>query len=285
MFESDVCIVGASLHMNSSIEIATNVVAQVDKKTAVHDFIYNHVMYHIAEADVWNLPFVNVPQLDIFRYDAVMIAVASILLVIVCGFFYKPKDKVAHGWANVLEILVLFVRNQIAITFLGEEKGRKMTPLFCSFFFFIAMLNLLGLFPLFATATGNINVTGALATVTLGFMVGGAIYLNGLKAFLSSFVPPGLPLPLKLFMAPLEVISMFSKVIALMIRLFANMLAGHIVIFSLIGLVALFGLWAVPALLLVIFVYFFEIFIAFFQAYIFTLLSAVFIGQLYHPEH
>jgi F-type H+-transporting ATPase subunit a len=159
-----------------------------------------------------------------------------------------------------------------------------MTPLFSTFFFYILILNLLGLFPLFTTATGNINVTAGLATITLGFMVGGGIYLNGLTNFLKSFVPPGLPLPLKLFMGPMEFVSMLSKVVALTVRLFANMLAGHIIIFSLTGLVALFGLWAVPALALVVFVYFFEIFIAFFQAYIFTLLSAVFMGELYEPE-
>ncbi|OGV42550.1 MAG: ATP synthase F0 subunit A [Lentisphaerae bacterium GWF2_57_35] len=242
-------------------------------------------MYHIAEADVWNLPFVNVPQLDIFRYDGVMIAVGCLLLIFFCGFFYKPNKSVQHGWANLLEVFVLFIRNQIAIAFLGEKDGRRMAPLFCSFFFFILILNLLGLVPLFTTATGNINVTGALAAITLGFMVGGGIYRCGVKNFLLTFIPPGLPLPLKIFMAPLEFVSMISKVMALMIRLFANMLAGHIIIFSLVGLVALFGLWAAPVLALVVCVYFFEIFIAFFQAYIFTLLSAVYMGQLYRPEH
>jgi F-type H+-transporting ATPase subunit a len=160
-----------------------------------------------------------------------------------------------------------------------------MTPLFCTFFFFILGMNLIGLVPLFAAATANINVTGALAAITLAIMIIGAIYRNGFFGFLRSFIPHGVPVPVLILLVPIEILGVFIKAFALMIRLFANMLAGHIVILSIVGLVGLLGFWALPSIFLAIFVSLLEVFIAFLQAYIFTLLSAIFIGQLHYPEH
>jgi len=116
-------------------------------------------------------------------------------------------------------------------------------------------------------------------------MLFGGIYAVGFVGFLKGFMPPGLPLPLQLALLPLEFFSMLVKCIALMIRLFANMLAGHLSLFLFAGVVIAFGILAAPLLLLVLFVYFMELFFAVLQAYIFTLLSAVFIGQRLHPEH
>ena len=144
---------------------------------------------------------------------------------------------------------------------------------------------LLGLAPIFSTATSNINVTGALAAITLAFMVFGSIYRNGFLGFLKVFVPSGVPWPVLLILVPVEVISMFSKAIALTIRLFANMLAGHMVIYSLLGMLVTFGWVACPMLLMTVVMYFFELFVAFLQAYIFTLLSAIFMNMMVNPEH
>ena len=180
---------------------------------------------------------------------------------------------------------MVFIRDEIAVASLGREDGRKMTPLFCTFFFFILGLNLIGLIPLFATATSNINVTGALAMVTLTVMIGGGIYKNGLGGFLKSFVPHGIPFWVLVILVPLEFIGMFIRAFALMIRLFANMLAGHIVIFSFLGLVVLIGWAALPLVAIALFVNLLEVIIAFLQAFIFTFLSAIFIGQLQHAEH
>jgi F-type H+-transporting ATPase subunit a len=143
----------------------------------------------------------------------------------------------------------------------------------------------MGLVPLFVTARGNLGVTAALASVTLCFMIGGAIYKNGFVGFLKCFTPPGIPWPILIMLTPLEVLGIFIRTFALTIRLFANMLAGHIVIFSLLGLVYMFGWVAVPALALAVGVYLLELMIAFLQAFIFTLLSAIFMGLLYHPAH
>ena len=198
---------------------------------------------------------------------------------------YRKKDIVPHGLTNLLEIFVLFIRDQISIPSLGEKDGRRMAPLFCSFFFFILGLNLLGLIPIFRAATGNVNVTGALALVTLTFMIFGSIYKNGFMGFVKVFMPSGVPWPILILLTPVEFIGMFIKAFALTIRLFANMLAGHIVIYALLGLIVIFGWAALPAMALAMGVYFLELFIAFLQAYIFTLLSAMFIGQMVHPEH
>jgi len=192
---------------------------------------------------------------------------------------------VPHGLTNLLEVFVLFIRDQISIACLGEKDGRKMAPLFCGFFFFILGLNLMGLIPIFRAATGNVNVTAALALITLTFMIGGSIYKNGVVGFIKVFIPHGVPWPILFLLTPIEFIGMFIKAFALTIRLFANMLAGHIVIYALLGLIVIFGLPALPAMGLAMGVYFLELFIAFLQAYIFTLLSAMFIGQTVNPEH
>jgi F-type H+-transporting ATPase subunit a len=162
---------------------------------------------------------------------------------------------------------------------------RKMTPLFCTFFFFILTLNLMGIIPIFATATANVNVTAALAMITFCFMFFGAIYRNGFKGFIKSFMPSGIPWPILILLTPLEFLGVFIRTFALTVRLFANMLAGHMVILALLGLVGVLGFVALPTVLLAIFISLLEIFVAFLQAYIFTLLSSIFIGQAYHPEH
>ena len=146
-------------------------------------------------------------------------------------------------------------------------------------------MNLLGLCPLFSAATSNLSVTGGLALVTGAFMVGGTVWKKGPVGFLKCFVPPGAPLPLLAILVPVEIISFFSRVFALAIRLFANVLAGHILIFALLSMVVLFGWVAFPVVFMVVGIYFFEIFMAMLQAYIFTLLSAIFISQMAYEGH
>jgi F-type H+-transporting ATPase subunit a len=160
-----------------------------------------------------------------------------------------------------------------------------MTPLFCSLFFFILAMNLIGLVPCFAAATANVSVTAPLALVTLSCMIFGAIYRLGLGGFVKSFIPPGVPWPVLIVLIPVEFAGVFIKAFALTIRLFANILAGHVVILFLLGLLVAFGLLALPFGLMAVMIYVLEIAVAFLQAYIFTLLSAVFIGERFHPQH
>jgi len=143
----------------------------------------------------------------------------------------------------------------------------------------------MGLIPIFSTATANINVTAALALITLCFMIFGSIYKNGIKGFMQALTPSNVPVPVLFLIVPLEMIGLLIKTFALTIRLFANMLAGHIVILSLLGMVVLLGIFALPTILLALFINILEILVAFLQAYIFTLLSAIFVGHMVHPEH
>jgi F-type H+-transporting ATPase subunit a len=153
-------------------------------------------------------------------------------------------------------------------------------------FFFVLMLNLMGLIPLFSTATSNLAVTAALSMITLGTIVVMGIARHGALGFLKSFAPAGVPFGVLIILFPIEILGVFIKVFALTIRLFANMLAGHIVIFAILGMVLLFGAFvAPPAVLLATAIYFLEIFVAFLQAYIFVLLSSMFIGATLHLEH
>lgn len=244
------------------------------------------VIHHIQNSNEWHLPFLPAIKLPAFlTLHGLMLIICAALLVVLFGVLYKKSYRAPHGLTNALEAVVVFIRDEICVACLGKEDGIKMTPLFCTFFFFILGLNLMGLIPVFSTATANVNVTAALALITLGFMTFGAIYKNGVKGFIGAFVPHGIPAPVLVLLIPLEFLGMFIKTFALTIRLFANMLAGHIAIFCLLGLIALLGAAALPTIILAIFIYLLEIFVAFLQAYIFTLLSAMFIGQMYHPAH
>lgn len=245
-----------------------------------------YIMHHVVNSNEWHLPFlptINIPEF--LSLHGLMLLIAGLIIFILFGILYDKKNKVPRGITNLLEIFVIYIRDEIAIASLGENDGKKLTPMFCTFFFFILTLNLMGLVPIFSTATGNISVTAGLALITLSFMIFGAIYKNGIKGFLKAIIPSGVPGPVLIIIVPIEFIGLFIKAFALTIRLFANMMAGHIVIFALLGLVVIIGYAAIPAVLLAIFIYLLEILVAFLQAYIFTLLSAIFIGQMYHPEH
>jgi F-type H+-transporting ATPase subunit a len=253
----------------------------LERSAAVMDY----VMHHVTDATYWALPFVKVYLPSWLTLHGLMLIIGALILSGLFAWAFRRPQPVPTGWANLLEVLVKFVRDQIAIANLGEEDGRKMAPLLCTFFFFILTLNLMGLVPLFATATGNVNVTAGLALITLAVMIVGAIQKNGISGFLHAFVPHGVPWPILIVLVPIEFMGMFIKAFALTIRLFANMFAGHIVIFSLIGLVVTYGAFALPAIGLALAIYLLEILVAFLQAFVFTLLSAMFIAQVHHPEH
>ena len=253
----------------------------IDK--AVQEYVKSHTM---ANPHEWHLPFLHIHLPPWLSLHAVMLILCSLFLLLVFGVLYRKRDEVPRGLTNFLESFVLFVRNEIAISNMGEEDGKRFSPLLCSLFFYILVLNLMGLIPLFSTATANINVTAGLATITLLFMIGGGIVRNGPVGFLKTFVPSGTPPVMLILLFPLEVVGMFIKPFALTVRLFANLMAGHIALLSVIGLAVMFGLkGVVPALVLAAAIYMLEIFVAFLQAFIFTLLSAMFIGSFLHPEH
>jgi F-type H+-transporting ATPase subunit a len=200
---------------------------------------------------------------------------------------YK-KTGISHpkGIQSFLEPVILFVRDDIAIPNIGH-KYEKYMPYLLTAFFFILINNLMGLIPFpppfGANVTGNIAVTFLLASCT--FII---TQLSGNKSHWKHvFATPGVPFWLLPIMIPVELIGLISKPFALMIRLFANMLAGHIVILSLICLIFIFDSLALApvSIFFVIFMDFMELLVAFLQAYIFTLLSALFISLAVQEEH
>ena len=184
---------------------------------------------------------------------------------------------------NMLETIVIYVRDEIARPNLGAKTDRYL-PYLLTVFFFILICNLLGLVPWGTTATANITVTAVLALAT--FVV---TQVAGTKDYWRHiFWPPGIPWYVNLILVPIEILGLFTKPFALAVRLFANMTAGHLVILNLIGLIFIIGGsfgdaagygTAVPAILLTVFIYGLELLVVFIQAYVFTILSALFIGM------
>lgn len=245
-----------------------------------------YILHHLQNSHQWQLPFLPPVQLPgRITLHALMLFLSSMVLIFLFCVLYRKEQNVPSGITNMLETIVLFIRDEIAIANLGPEDGRKLTPLFCTFFFFILIMNLMGIIPLFVSATANINVTFALAFVTLGFMTIGAIRKNGLKGFLKSFVVSDIPFVFQCVIFVLEILGLFIKTATLTIRLFANILAGHMVILIFLGLVGLFGAIALPSVFLAVLIDLLEVFVSFLQAYVFTMLSALFIGHIYQPAH
>jgi F-type H+-transporting ATPase subunit a len=219
-------------------------------------------------------------------------AAAALVILIIRFALSRYRDGVPSGLGAAVETLVVFVRDEVAEKNIGHE-GRKFTPLLLSFFFFILVAALLGLMPFSATSTGNLSVTLGLAIVSFLAQQWGGISKNGFVHHFTGMVPPGLPAFLLPIMIPVEILAMFTKPFALMVRLFANMLAGHMVVTTLLLLIPLmasisvvFGVLMVPiSLSLALFIMFLELLVAFIQAYIFTLLTAIFIGMYAHPAH
>ncbi len=246
----------------------------------------HYIMHHVLNSHEWLLPFVAPIQLPgILTSHALMVLFACTIILLLFLVFYRKNDRVPTGLTNCLEAIVVFIRDDIAIPNLGEKDGLQLTPMLCTIFFFILILNLMGIIPIFATATANINVTFSLAFLIFILLVFGTLLRNGFKGIWHALIPSSLPKWLIPFFIPIEIASICVRSVALMIRLFANMIAGHMVILSFLGLVILLGWIALPAVLLAVFIYCLEVFIALLQAYIFILLSAVFIGQMYHPDH
>jgi F-type H+-transporting ATPase subunit a len=187
---------------------------------------------------------------------------------------------------NLFESFVLFVRDEIVRPALGPQ-AERFVPFFLTLFHFILVCNVLGLVPGCRTATGNIAVTLALALLTLFIGVGSGIAIHGLGNFATNLVPKGIPWPILILLYPIEIVGLLIKHVALCIRLFANMIAGHIVIGSILGLIFFFKVAAVVpgSLLLAIPLTGLELFVAFLQAYIFVLLGSLFFGMSVNPEH
>lgn len=198
---------------------------------------------------------------------------------------YGDKPAAPKGLQSFLEPLILFVRDDIAIAQIGKEKAGKFLPFLMTVFFFIWINNLIGLIPFFpggSNMTGNISVTMLLALITF-FITN----INGTKSYWGHiFWMPGVPVPIRILLSFIEFIGLFTKPFALMIRLMANITAGHIIILSLFSLIFVMKSVAIApvSIIMGLMMFMLELLVAVLQAYIFTLLSALFIGMAVHDE-
>ncbi|WP_313374062.1 F0F1 ATP synthase subunit A [Chishuiella sp.] len=211
--------------------------------------------------------------------------VLLILIFSAVASSYKKGNLVPKGIASFIEPIILFVRDEVAIPNIGKKKYAKYMPYLLTLFFFIWINNLLGLLPGAANVTGNIAVTFVLALIALI-----VINFSGNKDYWGHMLwMPGVPVPVKIILAPIELVGIITKPFALMIRLFANITAGHIIIMSLISLIFIFQTEAMSAgsIPLALFIYCLELLVAALQAFVFTMLVSLFIGTAVaeHDHH
>lgn len=258
------------------------------------------IQHHVQNSAEWHLPGISIhlphfPPIHFLGMEidlsitnhVVMLWIAGLITIALFTLAYRRKGLAPLGFGALLEWIVIFIRDEIAIANMGEEQGKRFTPLLVAFFFFIWVANMMGLIPLFSTATGNINVTAGLALITLFSTQYFGIKEQGLLGYYKNLVPHGVPFYLWPLMFVVEIMGIIAKHVALTIRLFANMIAGHIVLFAFLGLIILFKSFLVSPISVGfgVFVYFLELLVDLIQAYIFTMLSALFIGMSINPEH
>lgn len=262
--------------------------------------LFKHLLAHVRDSREVEIPFghINLPhfppltlfghQIDLSLTKHVIflwVAAAILLAVTVIAARKNTKSHVPQGIGNLIEVFVVFIRDEIIVPNMGKE-GIKYMPYLLTTFFFILIMNLLGLVPYGATSTGNVSVTGALAIIAFIMIQAAAIKKQGLAHYLAHFTG-GVHWTLWPIMIPIEVLGLFTRAFALCIRLFANMTGGHIVIVSLIGLIFLFkNIWIAPIpVAFVVGINLLELFVAFLQAYIFTMLTSLFMGLGMQTEH
>jgi len=226
--------------------------------------------------------------------------VFMILAALLCIAVFVPLGRAARrrdvgeapsGFANAMEAMIVYFRDEVVRANIGRD-GDRYAPFILTIFFFILFMNLLGLTPFGITATANLSVTGALAIIA--FVV---TEISGFRALGPSgyaqtifYLPKGLPAPLKpvmlLIMTPVEFLGKLTKPFALAVRLFANMMAGHTLVLAIVGLIFVYQAFAVAggSVLLASVIMILELFVAFLQAYIFAILTAVFIGLIRHAH-
>ncbi len=222
----------------------------------------------------------NAQPIDIsITKGVVVIALVCLVLFLVfrgMAKSYKKGDGLPKGFNRLLEPMVVYVRDEMAKPTIGPEYKRFMSYLL-TVFFFILVMNLLGMLPFGVNITGNITITFTLAIIT--FFI---TQFSGNKHYWGHvFWFPNVPVIVKIILIPIEILGLFTKPFALMMRLFANMTAGHVVTLTFLGLIVLYNTWVagVGSFAFTIFINLIEILVAFIQAYVFTLLSALYFGD------
>ena len=275
------------------------------------------IMHHLADSHEIELPFflgvlhlptgwnVNLGPLGVVDFAPTKHVVFMLLAAVLCLLVFIPlagkarrlePGKAPAGVGGGMEAMILYFRDEIVRKNIGHGADAYV-PYILTLFFFILFMNLLGLVPWGSSATGNVSVTMALALCTLALVELSGMQALGVKGYLHTifFVPEGMPAlgaaPITLLLAPVEFVGKLTKPFALTIRLFANMMAGHVLIFALGGLVVTMGAigagtvaGGIGATALATFVMVLEVVVAFLQAGIFALLTSVFVGLIRHAH-
>jgi F-type H+-transporting ATPase subunit a len=265
--------------------------------------LFTELFEHTHDSRELDLPFighVNLPHFDPVHIGkmtidlsvtkhVVFLWVAALILFIaaVAAARRNRASKVPTGLGNLMEIFVVFVRDEIVLPNMGPG-GIRYIPYLLTTFFFILIMNLLGMFPYGATPTGNVSVTAGLAVIAFLMIQFAAIRVQGFGHYLAHLTG-GVHWALWPIMVPIEILGLFTKPFALCIRLFANMTGGHLVIVSLLGLIFLFRTYLIVPIPIafVLGINLLELLVAFLQAYIFTMLTSLFMGlgmQAGHAE-
>ena len=280
---------------HQSREIADTVATAASHGGAEHTgtFEFTALLEHVQDSHEIETPFghwvlphvapVNIAGLTIdlspTKHAFFLVLAALILCVLAISSARKyRKTLVPSGFASALESVVMFLRDEVVLPTMGKA-GVRYLPYILTVFFFIVLMNLMGLMPYGSTSTSNIAVTGGMAMISFIMIQVSAIRAQGLKHYLAHLTG-GTPWFLWPIMIPVEVVGLFTKPFALTIRLFANMTGGHLSLLSLLSLIFLFHSLIIAPIpvLFVVGVNMLELFVAFLQAYIFTMLTSLFMG-------
>ena len=260
------------------------------------DFIF----HHIGNSEKWQpipgMGAITIPgsHYEIFGFNmgitlhVFMMFVAAILMIVLFKISSKRKNLTPTSkFGHAIEALVIYIRDDLVVPNVGKKDAQKWLPFFLTLFFFILTLNLIGMIPSMSTTTANINFTAAMTLLIFVTFNGAGMFKNGPIKYFLNLVPSGIPAPVLIILAPIEIIGLITKAVALAIRLFANMAAGHIIILSLLGLISVLSShWvAVASVPFSLFISLIEVLVAFLQAYVFTLLATLFVGMSIHQEH
>jgi F-type H+-transporting ATPase subunit a len=254
---------------------------------------FAELLHHVQDAHELETPFgiVALPHFEPLHLagltidmsvtkHVVFLWIAALVLCLIAIVVARKNARrvVPKGFGTLFEMMVVFIRDEVVVANMGDA-GLRYTPYILTTFFFILIMNLMGLLPYGASATGNVSVTGGLALVAFIMIQLSAIRAQGFLHYLGHLTGD-VHWSLWPIMIPIEILGLFTKPFALCMRLFANMLGGHIVLVSLIGLIFVFKSYiiAIAPACFVVCINFLEIFVAFIQAYIFVMLTAMFMG-------
>lgn len=257
-------------------------------------FEFSELLHHLHDTREIEVPFghfefpLHLPTVEIagIRFDFtitkhvffLLLSALTLVVLAIAAARQNRKNIVPRGLGNLFEVFIVFMRDEVVLPNMGKA-GLRYMPYVLTTFFFILIMNLAGLVPYGATSTSNISVTGALALIAFVMIQLAAIRAQGLKHYLAHLTG-GVHWMLWPIMIPIEILGLFTKPFALCIRLFANMTGGHIVLVSLMGLIFIFRSYVLAPVpvLFALGISMLELFVAFLQAYIFAMLTSVFMG-------